>query len=114
MLSEEKKTQLYKIYFSVGGGKSGAFTGFYPFYKAVKSRYPTITVSEAREFYGSQDLSQTHYPVKRPGLFREIHAYGLGMYLAMDGLYLGSAHRFLNFSYAYTGDFLFSFSPCIL
>lgn len=102
-MDEETKKKLEKVYYGLEE-TGGAYTGLRGFLHAVKELYKgSVKSTQARSFYNSLSLAQTHRTVPRPTLFREIHANGLGWFIAMDAMYMGQSYRFLNFKYCYTG-----------
>lgn len=103
-MDEETKRKLEDVYYGQNESMSGAYAGLKGFLAAVKAQHKdTVKPSQARKFYSSLELTQTHKTIPRPILFREIMATGLGRFVAMDALFLGDSYRFLNYKYAYTG-----------
>lgn len=102
-VEESVEEKLRRVYYGLDSERGGAFTGFAGFWKAAKQRVKGVSRKRAERFYRSLWLSQTLCPTHRPHLFRQIHANGLGLWLSMDGLYIGPRHGLNRFYYAYTG-----------
>ena len=61
-----------------------AFTGINRFYKAVKSRDPTITLTDVKKALRGIDTYTLHKPVSRPPLFRRVHTKGINYLYEID------------------------------
>ena len=62
----------------------GAFSGLNRFYKAVKTRDPTITLSDVKKALRATDTYTLHKPVKRPPLFRRVYTKGINYLYEID------------------------------